>query len=78
MQSAASAVSAESATETVGNRPEALRNIGGIVMERIGLLAGAGKLPVECARAAKLLGYEVYAVALLPETDAELTFIAHS
>lgn len=41
-------------------------------MERIGLLAGAGKLPVECARAAKLLGYEVYAVALLPETDAEL------
>ena len=72
MQSAASAVSAESATETVGNRPEALRNIGGIVMERIGLLAGAGKLPVECARAAKLLGYEVYAVALLPETDAEL------
>ena len=41
-------------------------------MERIGLLAGAGKLPVECAKAAKLLGYEVYAVALLPETDAEL------
>ena len=39
-------------------------------MERIGLLAGAGKLPVECAKAAKLLGYEVYAVALLPETDA--------
>ena len=41
-------------------------------MERIGLLAGAGKLPVEWAKAAKLLGYEVYAVALLPETDAEL------
>ena len=41
-------------------------------MQRIGLLAGAGKLPVECAKAAKLLGYEVYAVALLPETDAEL------
>ena len=41
-------------------------------MDRIGLLAGAGKLPVECAKAAKLLGYEVYAVALLPETDAEL------
>ena len=41
-------------------------------MEKIGLLAGAGKLPVECARAARLLGYEVYAVALLTETDSEL------
>ena len=41
-------------------------------MEKIGLLAGVGKLPVECARAAKLLGYEVYAVALLDETDPEL------
>lgn len=41
-------------------------------MERIGLLAGAGKLPVECARAAKALGYEVCAVALLAETDPEL------
>jgi len=45
-------------------------------MERIGLLAGAGKLPVECARAAKGLGYEVYAVALLPETDPELADFA--
>ena len=41
-------------------------------MERIGLLAGAGKLPVECAKAARTLGYEVYAVALLAETDPEL------
>lgn len=40
-------------------------------MERIGLLAGIGRLPVECARAAKTLGYEVYVVALLPETDPE-------
>ena len=39
-------------------------------MEKIVLLAGAGRLPVECAKAARLLGYEVYAVALLPETDA--------
>ncbi len=45
-------------------------------MERFGLLAGAGKLPVECARAAKALGFEVYAVALLPETDAELADFA--
>ena len=36
------------------------------------MLAGAGRLPVECAIAAKALGYEVYAVALLSETDKEL------
>lgn len=41
-------------------------------MERIGLLAGIGALPVEIARAAKELGYEVYAVALLPDTDQRL------
>lgn len=41
-------------------------------MEKIGLLAGAGRLPVECARAAKAMGLEVCAVALLPETDKEL------
>ena len=41
-------------------------------MERIGLLAGIGTLPVEIARAAKELGYEVYAVALLPDTDSRL------
>ena len=45
-------------------------------MERIGLLAGAGRLPVECARAARNLGYEVYAVALLKETDKELKEVA--
>ena len=41
-------------------------------MERIGLLAGVGHLPVEFARAARAAGYEVYAVALLPETDEGL------
>ncbi|MDY2686246.1 MAG: UDP-2,3-diacylglucosamine diphosphatase LpxI [Selenomonadaceae bacterium] len=41
-------------------------------MEKLGLLAGAGHLPAECARAAAGLGYEVYAVSLLPETDPEL------
>ncbi|MBQ7705841.1 MAG: UDP-2,3-diacylglucosamine diphosphatase LpxI [Selenomonadaceae bacterium] len=41
-------------------------------MEKLGILAGAGKLPVECARAAQQLGYEVYAVGLLPETDSEI------
>ncbi|MBQ9376304.1 MAG: UDP-2,3-diacylglucosamine diphosphatase LpxI [Schwartzia sp.] len=41
-------------------------------MEKIGLLAGVGHLPVEFARAARAAGYEVYAVALLPETDESL------
>ena len=41
-------------------------------MEKIGILAGAGKLPVECARSAKQLGYEVYAVGLLPVTDPQI------
>ncbi|MGP1586679.1 MAG: LpxI family protein, partial [Schwartzia sp. (in: firmicutes)] len=41
-------------------------------MEKIGILAGVGHLPVECARAAKAMGYEVYAVGLLSGVDAEL------
>ena len=45
-------------------------------MEKIGLLAGAGKLPVECARTAKQLGYEVYAVGLLPESDPQIADFA--
>lgn len=38
-------------------------------MERLGILAGAGKLPVEYARAAAQLGYEVYGVGLLADSD---------
>ena len=45
-------------------------------MEKLGILAGVGKLPVECARAAKQLGYEVYAVGLLPETDSQIAEFA--
>ncbi len=45
-------------------------------MEKLGILAGAGKLPVECARAAKQLGYEVYAVGLLPVTDPAIAEFA--
>ncbi|MBO6304286.1 MAG: UDP-2,3-diacylglucosamine diphosphatase LpxI [Selenomonadaceae bacterium] len=45
-------------------------------MERIGLLAGAGKLPAMFANAAIELGYEVYAVALLDETDETLKDVA--
>ncbi len=41
-------------------------------MERVGLLAGAGHLPVECAKAAKRLGFEVYAVRLLDESAEDL------
>ena len=45
-------------------------------MEKLGILAGAGKLPVEYARAAQQLGYEVYAVGLLPATDPEIANFA--
>ena len=45
-------------------------------MERLGILAGAGKLPVECARAASQLGYEVYAVGLLPDSDPQIAHFA--
>lgn len=41
-------------------------------MEKIGLLAGIGHLPVECAKAAKAMGIEVYAVGLLPGVAPEL------
>ena len=45
-------------------------------MEKIGLLAGVGRLPVLCAQAAKVLGIEVSAVSLLPDTDAELAAVS--
>ena len=45
-------------------------------MEKIGLLAGVGRLPVLCARAAQALGIEVSAVALLPGVDEELATAA--
>ena len=45
-------------------------------MKKIGLLAGVGRLPVECAKAAKAMGIEVYAVGLLPEVDEELRAVA--
>ena len=45
-------------------------------MERIGLLAGAGHLPIECARAAKDLNIDLYAIALLAETEEALKEVA--
>lgn len=45
-------------------------------MEKVGILAGAGKLPVECARSAKQIGYEVFAVGLLPDTDPQIAQFA--
>ena len=45
-------------------------------MEKLGILAGTGKLPVECARAAKQLGYEVYAVGLLADSDPSIAQFA--
>ena len=41
-------------------------------IKKVGLLAGVGKLPVECARVAKQIGLDVAAVALLPDTDQTL------
>lgn len=41
-------------------------------MDKLGILAGTGKLPVECARAAKQLGYEVYAIGLLADSDPSI------
>lgn len=44
-------------------------------MNKIGLLAGIGRLPVEFARAASGMGVHVIAIGMLPEVDPEL---AHS
>ena len=41
-------------------------------MEKLGLLAGLGKLPVEFARAAQQMGFSVFAVALVDGVDASL------
>ncbi len=40
--------------------------------ETLGLISGIGHLPVDVAKAAKLQGYRVIAVAVVPDTDAEL------
>ncbi len=53
--------------EFAGNAAPKIEGVN--VLDRIGLLAGVGKLPVEFARAASQSGYEVYAVALLEQTD---------
>ena len=45
-------------------------------MDKIGLLAGVGHLPVECTRAAIEMGCEVYAVGLLDDVDPELKNVA--
>ena len=49
---------------------------GVLLMEKLGILAGMGKLPVECARAAANLGYDVYAVGLLEESDSSIAQFA--
>lgn len=38
-------------------------------MERIGLLAGVGTLPVEFLQAAQAQGYEVVCIAVIPGVD---------
>lgn len=44
-------------------------------MKKIGLLAGAGGLPVQFARAARGMGFTVIAVGLVPNIDPELNNI---
>ena len=41
-------------------------------MQKIGLLAGVGRLPVEFARAARGMGFAVTAIAVVPGTDPDL------
>ena len=41
-------------------------------MNKVGLLAGIGRLPVEFARAARGMGFSVIAVAIVPEVEPEL------
>lgn len=41
-------------------------------MEKVGLLAGVGRLPVEFARAAKGMGFGVFAVALVDTVEKDL------
>lgn len=46
-------------------------------MERIGLLAGVGTLPVEFLQAVKSQGYEVVCVAVIPGVDSRLKELAN-
>lgn len=43
----------------------------------IGLLAGLGRLPVDVARAARGMGFNVIALALVPGTDVQLANVCH-
>ena len=45
-------------------------------MERVGLLAGVGTLPVEFINAARLQGYQVVCIALIPGVDERLQAMA--
>lgn len=45
-------------------------------MNTIGLIAGIGRLPVEFARAARGMGFDVIAIAVAPGVDAELAQVA--
>ncbi|BBB91568.1 MAG TPA: UDP-2,3-diacylglucosamine diphosphatase LpxI [Methylomusa anaerophila] len=44
-------------------------------MDKIGLIAGVGRLPVEFARAACGMGFAVTAVAVVPGVDGELAMV---
>ena len=44
-------------------------HIGGIVVAKVGLIAGIGVLPVEFMRAAHMLGHQVVVIGVVPDTD---------
>ena len=44
-------------------------HIGGIVVAKVGLIAGIGVLPVEFMRAAHMLGHQVVVISVVPDTD---------
>ena len=45
-------------------------------MQKIGLLAGTGRLPVEFTRAARGMGFAVTVIAVVPEVDSDLAQVA--
>ena len=44
-------------------------HIGGIVVAKVGLIAGIGVIPVEFMRAAHMLGHQVVVIGVVPDTD---------
>ncbi len=52
------------------------KHTGDSHMQKIGLLAGTGRLPVEFTRAARGMGFAVTVIAVVPEVDSDLAQVA--